>query len=317
MPVSNQQPIPDPSRAQISFCTKKQGALLITTTALAAILLIGGTLGALSVVTLPIGSIPIYICTAAGGAILFFNAARVIKLTNTYYNKQYTQEQINQWIDPTVWHEKVTTLEPKEFSRFNLALQQPDSNTGRPAIWGFFCKSPEGEARIYAFKTFSDMNTQLIKLGYTNRNDCIFDVSQVEGLYNLSELQSLTLKPDECFSCILNPEEGSNLGPVYAVRYPHGEVLYFRESHNQQGEGVKGYTDLGEIKRTQDKKRTELQQKYQRTLGENECVIFESGGSHLLVSNTFDPKACFDTRGEAIEYIWANDLTNVTEHYSD
>jgi hypothetical protein len=165
----------------------KETTLLITA-AIATIAVVGGILAVLAMngvnlgplnsitnsFTTLIGEKYIYIGLTAATGLLLIDTVLIAALTRSYYNKQYTQKEIDRfglgdWI---IQEDILAKLEPGQYWRFpedaEKAIPATPTNPGRPAIWGCVVRNLDGSLGVYAFKTQEDLLAQISKINYRN-----------------------------------------------------------------------------------------------------------------------------------------------------
>lgn len=165
----------------------KETTLLITA-AIATIAVVGGILAVLAMngvnlgplnsitnsFTTLIGEKYIYIGLTAATGLLLIDTVLIAALTRSYYNKQYTQKEIDRFglSDWIIQEDILAKLEPGQYWRFpesaEKAIPATPTNPGRPAVWGCVVRNLDGSLGVYAFKTQEDLLAQISKIGYRN-----------------------------------------------------------------------------------------------------------------------------------------------------
>lgn len=252
----------------------KEGTLLIAT-AVATITIIGGVLGVLALNGVNLGALNsiamagekyIYLGLAAGTGLLLIDTALIASLTRSYYNKQYTQKEIDrmglqEWLER---EDVLAKLEPGHYwplpEKAEQAVPATDTNPGRPAVWGYIVSDFEGNIGVYAFKTEEDAFAQINKLGYANGEAAFVHSSEYTRGYLATQIDEETLQQLQEFegSPVNRGEyvkgfiETKDKTPVYCLRfnkngYPETHFYKSKEARNQARVGLINRKDIEEI----------------------------------------------------------------------
>ncbi|MCC5833034.1 MAG: hypothetical protein JJU12_08350 [Chlamydiales bacterium] len=319
----------------------KEGTLLITT-AIATIAVVGGVLAVLSMngvnlgplnsitssLTSLVGEKYIHIGLAAGTGLLLIDTVLISSLTRSYYNKQFTQKEINQedlskWVNS---EDVLSKLEPRSYWKFPAIAEKPQlatpDNPEVPAVWGCVVKNEDGSIGFYAYKTQEDLHAQLKKLGYEDGEARFNQSNQYTLSYLRTKVDRIKLNEIENTSPIasghyrlfdpLKITEGTSAYPCKINRGVEkgGSQIFYSKTPEFRERITTGLIDHNEVRRKFEEleEKPEYLPKGSSWALDNAITVTKNGAEVKLFILYIHPLGelprpiCFDTLDEAQKF---------------
>lgn len=256
----------------------KEGSLLLIETValtaiaagvLAVLALNGVNLGGINSIAAMIGEQWIYIGLVSGLALFALNSALIAALTRSYYDKQFTQNEIDNlnlggWVTGADLFSK---LEPGQYWRFPVAYDNAirEGENQRPAVFGALVRNHDGNFGVYACKTEEDLFALIHANDYVNgevefTNSLTFTSSYIQTkldhqfAYYLENDGFAFTKECETWEFVIQEVGLENETDIFALRQGKQAPQFFKteEARTQAMQGLFRSTDIEQALRELD-----------------------------------------------------------------